>query len=154
MKYDPLKGETRMSEGEKSGTIHPGEVLREEFLLPLGLTAYRLAKELGMTESAVGEILHGKRGITAATALRLARFFGTSAELWLNLQAAYELDEERARLGDRLEAIEPVDLNELLLQRRSALEERRRPLHAQLAEERERLDAELATIRRHEPAAV
>jgi antitoxin HigA-1 len=142
-----------MSEGEKIGAIHPGEVLREDFLLPMGLTAYRLAKELGMTESAVGEILHGKRGITAATALRLSRYFGTSAELWLNLQAAYELDAERARLGDRLDAIEPADLRKLNEERQRVLEERRRPLHAQLAEERERLAKELEAIRQHEPAA-
>jgi antitoxin HigA-1 len=142
-----------MNEEEKIGAIHPGEVLREDFLIPLGITAYRLAKELGMTESAVGEILRGKRGITAATALRLSRFFGTSAELWVNLQTAYELDEERARLGDRLEAIEPAALDELLRQRQRALEERRQPLHAQLAAERERLAAELAALQPHEPAA-
>jgi addiction module HigA family antidote len=125
-----------MEQAVRGSAVHPGEVLQEEFLTPLGMTAYRLAKALGIPESAVGEILHGKRGITAATALRLARFFGTSAELWVNLQAAYELDEERARLQERLTAIEPLDLDELHRQRMQALEERRRVHHAALEEER------------------
>jgi addiction module HigA family antidote len=134
-----------------TGAIHPSEVLREYFLIPLGITAYRLAKAAGMTENAVNEILHSKRGITAAMALRLARYFGTSPELWLNLQAAYELDEERVRLGPRLEAITPAELDELRRQRMTAMEQRRRPLHAALADERACLAEALEAIPSHEP---
>jgi antitoxin HigA-1 len=98
-----------MSQGERIGNIHPGEVLREDYLIPLQMTSYALAKGLGMTPSAVGEILAGKRRITAATALRLARFFNTSALLWLNLQAAYDLEEEQNRLVEQLAAIRPCE---------------------------------------------
>ena len=83
--------------------VHPGEILLEEFLAPLGLTQYRLAKSLSVPARRINEIVHGTRGITADTALRLARFFGTSERFWLNLQAAYDLDMERDRLGSRLE---------------------------------------------------
>ena len=98
-----------MIQGERIGNIHPGEVLREDYLIPLGMTPYALAKGLGMTPTAVGEILAGKRRITAATALRLARFFNTSAQLWLNLQAAYDLEEEEGRLAEQLAAIRPCE---------------------------------------------
>jgi len=86
--------------------IHP-EILREEFLEPLGMTAYQLAKGIGVEQTRISEILHGKRGISADTALRLARFFGTSAALWTNLQARYELEEAEQRLRNQLEAIRP-----------------------------------------------
>jgi addiction module HigA family antidote len=82
--------------------IHPGEILLEEFLTPLGLTQYRLAKNLSVPPRRINEIVHGTRAITADTALRLARFFGTSERFWLNLQTAYDLDVERDRLGARL----------------------------------------------------
>jgi addiction module HigA family antidote len=82
--------------------VHPGEVLLEEFLEPLGLTQYRLAKSLSVSPRRINEIVHGTRAITADTALRLARFFGTSERFWLNLQTAYDLDVERDRLGPRL----------------------------------------------------
>ena len=82
--------------------IHPGEVLLEEFLNPLGLTQYRLAKELNVPARRINQIVHGTRAVTADTALRLARFFGTSDRFWLNLQAAFDLDVERDRLGPRL----------------------------------------------------
>jgi addiction module HigA family antidote len=88
-------------------SIHPGEVLREEFLEPLGLTAYQLAKTIGVEQTRVSEILHGKRGITADTALRLARFFGTSAQMWMNLQSRYELEEAQHKLRTKLEEIRP-----------------------------------------------
>jgi antitoxin HigA-1 len=146
-----------MTERDQSNAIHPGEVLREDFLIPMGITAYRLAKAVGIPESAVSDILNGRRGITAATALLFARFFGTTPELWLNLQAAYELDAERDRLEARLEAITPAELDELHRQRMAALAERRRPLHAALPEERARLATELDAIQPHEqeePAAV
>ena len=83
--------------------VHPGEVLLEEFLEPLDLSQYRLAKSISVPPRRINEIVHGTRAVTADTALRLARFFGTSDRFWLNLQAAYDLDVERDRLGDRLE---------------------------------------------------
>lgn len=82
--------------------IHPGEVLLEDFLTPLGLTQYRLAKALSVPPRRINEIVHGTRAVSADTALRLARFFGTSARFWLNLQTAYDLDLEEDRLGGRL----------------------------------------------------
>ena len=83
--------------------VHPGEILLLDFLGPLGLTQYRLAKSLSVPPRRINEIVHGKRSISADTALRLARFFGTSERFWLNLQAGYDLEVERDRLGDRLE---------------------------------------------------
>jgi len=83
--------------------VHPGEVLLEEFLEPLGLTQYRLAKDVSVPARRINEIVHGNRGVSADTALRLARYFGTSDRFWLNLQASYDLDVERDRLGKRLE---------------------------------------------------
>ena len=82
--------------------VHPGEILLEEFLVPLRLSQYRLAKGLSVPARRINEIVHGARAITADTALRLARFFGTSERFWLNLQTAYDLDVERDRLGARL----------------------------------------------------
>jgi len=83
--------------------VHPGEVLLEEYLTPLGLTQYRLAKNLNVPRRRINEIVHGTRSITADTALRLARYFGTSERFGINLQTAYDLDVERDRLGSRLE---------------------------------------------------
>ena len=82
--------------------IHPGEVLLEEFLKPLGITQYRLAKDVSVPPRRINEIVLGKRAITADTALRLARYFGTTEQFWLNLQTRYDLEVERDRLGDRL----------------------------------------------------
>lgn len=82
---------------------HPGEILQEEFLAPLGVSQYRLAKDISVPPRRVNEIVLGKRGITADTALRLARYFGTTERFWLNLQARYDLELERDRLGARLE---------------------------------------------------
>jgi addiction module HigA family antidote len=82
--------------------IHPGEVLLEDFLKPLALTQYRLAKGLGVPARRINEIVHGKRAITADTALRLGRFFKNTPRFWLNLQISYELDIEADRLGDTL----------------------------------------------------
>ena len=90
---------------EKIGNIHPGEVLQEDYLVPLEMTPYALAKGLGMTPSAIGDILAGRRSITPATALRLERFFGAEAQFWLNLQSAYDLEEQASRLADKLEKI-------------------------------------------------
>jgi addiction module HigA family antidote len=86
----------------KLAPIHPGEVLAEEFLAPLGLSQYRLAQDLSVPPRRINEIVHGKRGISADTALRLARYFGTSPQFWLNLQARYDLEVEQDRLGSRL----------------------------------------------------
>jgi addiction module HigA family antidote len=87
---------------KKLTPIHPGEILLEEFLKPLGLSQYRIARDLSVPPRRINEIVHGKRGITADTALRLGRYFGTSARFWLNLQARYDLEVENDRLGRRL----------------------------------------------------
>jgi len=91
-----------MSE-EKIPPVHPGEVLLEEFLKPLGLSQHRLALDIGVDARRINEIVLGKRRITANTALRLARYFDTSPELWLGLQAQYDLDVEEDKFADRLE---------------------------------------------------
>ncbi len=85
--------------------VHPGEVLQEEFLEPLGLSPYRVAKDTRVPPRRINEIVHRKRAITADTALRLARFFGTSAEFWMNLQALYDLESARDRIGAEIEDI-------------------------------------------------
>ncbi|MBX3097888.1 MAG: HigA family addiction module antidote protein [Fimbriimonadaceae bacterium] len=82
---------------------HPGRILREEFLNPLGLTAYRLCKETGMPQDRVSRILAGTRGVTADTALRLARFFGTTPEFWMNLQTGYDLERAERESGKAIE---------------------------------------------------
>lgn len=87
---------------KKLAPVHPGEVLLEDFLKPAGLSQYRVAKGLSVPPRRINEIVLGKRAISADTALRLARFFGTSDRFWLNLQAAYDLDIERDRLAGRL----------------------------------------------------
>jgi addiction module HigA family antidote len=88
--------------------VHPGEVLMEEFLEPLGVNQHRLAVEIGVPPRRINEIVHGKRRITADTALRLARYFGTTDRFWLNLQTRYDLEIEKDHLGDALEAIRPL----------------------------------------------
>ena len=87
----------------KLAPIHPGEILLEEFLNPMGISQYRLSKDTNMPPRRVNEIVHGKRSITANTALRLARYFGTSDRFWTNLQTRYDLEIEKDRLGKRLE---------------------------------------------------
>ena len=89
--------------GQKLPTIHPGEILLEEFLNPLGISQYQLAKDISVPPRRINEIVHGQRSITADTALRLARYFGTSERFWLNLQARYDLELQKQRLGRRLE---------------------------------------------------
>ena len=88
---------------EKLPPVHPGEVLAEEFLDPMGVSQYRLAKDISVPPRRINEIVHGTRGVSADTALRLARYFGTSEQFWMNLQSRYDLDTERDRLGDRLD---------------------------------------------------
>ncbi|MGP1677532.1 MAG: HigA family addiction module antitoxin [Burkholderiales bacterium] len=86
----------------------PGEILLEEFLKPLGVTQYRLAKEIGVPQRRIGEIVSGKRAISADTAARLGVFFAMEAEFWLNLQAHHDLVKARELLGDQLAAISPL----------------------------------------------
>lgn len=83
--------------------VHPGEILLEEYLEPLEISQYRLAKDISVPPRRINEIVHGTRSITADTALRLARYFGTSERFWLNLQARYDLETEKDRLGRRLD---------------------------------------------------
>src|SRR2546425_11223240 len=82
--------------------IHPGEILLEEFLEPMGISQYRIAKDIGVPPRRINEIVHGNRAISADTALRLAKYFGTSERFWLNLQIRYELEVEKDRLRDPL----------------------------------------------------
>lgn len=89
--------------GKKTPPVHPGEILLEEFLKPMGLSQYRLAKDIGVPARRINEIVHGQRAVSADTALRLSRFFGMSERFWLNLQVRYDLEVEKDRLGDRLD---------------------------------------------------
>ena len=86
----------------KLSPTHPGEILQEEFLKPLGISQYRIAKDINVPARRINEIVQGKRSISADTALRLARYFGTTDRFWLNLQARYDLEIEKDRLGKRL----------------------------------------------------
>ena len=88
---------------QKLPPVHPGEILLEEFLAPLGISQYRVAKDVSVPPRRINEIVRGQRAITADTALRLARYFGTSERFWLNLQTRYALEVEKDRLGDRLD---------------------------------------------------
>lgn len=91
--------------------VHPGEVLQEEFLIPLGVTQHRLAVSIRVPPRRINEIVHGKRRITADTALRLSRFFGTSDRFWINLQARYDLEVQSEALQETLEGITPLSTN-------------------------------------------
>jgi len=83
--------------------IHPGEILLEDFLKPMQISQYRVAQAIGVPPRRINEIIHGKRGITADTALRLGRFFGMEAQFWMNLQTRYELETTRDTLANRLD---------------------------------------------------
>jgi addiction module HigA family antidote len=87
--------------------VHPGEILLTEFLEPLGLSQYQLARSIAVPARRINEIVHGERRISADTALRLSRFFGTSERFWMNLQARYDLEVEKDRLGPALDDIQP-----------------------------------------------
>ena len=87
----------------KLDPIHPGEILLEEFLIPMDISQYRLAKDISVPPRRINEIVHGKRGVSANTALRLERYFGLSEGFWLRLQARYDLEVEKDRLEDRLD---------------------------------------------------
>ena len=88
--------------------IHPGEVLMEDFIEGFGITQHKLAVAIGVPPRRINEIVHGKRGITADTAVRLSRYFGTTSEFWINLQMRYELDHAEDALGDTLSGIVPL----------------------------------------------
>ena len=95
----------------KLPNIHPGEVLREEFLTPMEISAYRLTKDTGLPHSRVSELLAGNRGVSADTALRLARYFGTTPDFWLNLQNSYDIEETERENGPAIrKRIRPVEL--------------------------------------------
>lgn len=93
---------------KKIKPVHPGGVLRTEFLEPLGVSKYRLAKDTRIPADRVGKIVAGRRGITADTALRFARYFGTSAEFWMNLQARYDLETPKDRHGQQIAKVVAV----------------------------------------------
>lgn len=97
---------------KKMKLIHPGEILKEEFLLPFRISEYRVAKDINVPPIRINEIVHGKRAITADTALRLARYFNTSPQFWLNLQSRYELEKQEdllsARLKREVRVLQPV----------------------------------------------
>ncbi|MCP4420740.1 MAG: HigA family addiction module antidote protein [Chloroflexi bacterium] len=92
-----------MSDQQLLPPIHPGEILLEKFLQPMSISQYRLAKDIAVPPRRINEIVHGKRGISANTALRLSRYFGLSERFWINLQARYDLEVEKDRLKGRLE---------------------------------------------------
>lgn len=96
---------------EKLDNIHPGEVLREEFMLPMEITAYRLSKSINIPQTRISEILKGKRRITADTALRLGKFFGNSAKFWLGLQDDYDLEEEKNKKQKEFDQIQTWENN-------------------------------------------
>jgi addiction module HigA family antidote len=91
-----------MPRTKKLPPIHPGEILQEEFLSPMGISQYRLAKDTSVPPRRINEIVRGQRSVSADTALRLARYFGTSEQFWINLQTRFDLEAEKDRLGDRL----------------------------------------------------
>lgn len=89
--------------------VHPGEVLHEEFLLPMNISAYKLSKDTHIPQTRISEIIHGRRSITVDTALRLSKYFGTSASFWLNLQIAYDIEEVSRLKKNELDSIIPVN---------------------------------------------
>lgn len=94
----------------KLPNIHPGDVLHEKFLIPLGMTQYRLAKHIHVPFTRIAEIVKGQRAVTSDTALRLGRLFGMTPDFWMNLQAAYDLEEARNSIAGDLDRIEPLEL--------------------------------------------
>jgi addiction module HigA family antidote len=94
---------------EKLKNIHPGEILLEEFLIPLDITPYRLSKELKIPQTRISEIAKGNRRITADTAIRLSQYFGNSPKFWLGLQDDYDIEEEQENKGEEIQGIKPFD---------------------------------------------
>ena len=97
-----------LRKGSPIWRVHPGEILREEFLKPLKMTAYELAKRLRVPVPRINDVVLERRGISADTAVRLSRFFGTSEQFWMNLQAAYEVSSVKAESGAEIERIQPL----------------------------------------------
>ncbi len=97
-----------MAKQKKLPPIHPGEVLKEEFIEPLAITSYRVAKDTHTPATRISEIIKGRRSITADTALRFSRYFGTTPEFWLNLQSRYDLEMAEDRLGDSINEVKPL----------------------------------------------
>lgn len=95
---------------ELKTNIHPGEILKEEFLIPMSISAYRLAKDINVQQTRVGQIIKGDRGITADTAVRFARFFGTTEEFWMNLQRTYDLRKVRIEKKEELDRIKRFEV--------------------------------------------
>ena len=93
----------------KLNNMHPGEILEEEFLKPMGITAYRLSQAIGVPQTRTSQILKGRRRITADTALRLSKYFGTSSKFWLGLQNDFDIEEEQRNIKKELELIETVN---------------------------------------------
>ena len=104
-----MSNSSTTTDADRIDPIHPGEVLMEDFIEGFGITQNKLATAIGVPPRRINEIVHGKRGITAGMAVRLARYFGISAEFWMNLQMHYELRSERRALQDRLERIKPLE---------------------------------------------
>src|ERR1700692_1399171 len=96
-----------MTTTRKLAPIHPGEILLKDFLEPMGISQYRLAQDISVPPRRINEIVHGSRRISADTALRLARYFGTTERFWMNLQSRYDLEIEKDRLGPVLDGIQP-----------------------------------------------
>ena len=103
-----MSNSSTTTESDLIDPIHPGEILMEDFLKGFGITQNKLAVSIGVPPRRINEIVHGKRGITADTAIRLARYFGTTEEFWMNLQSNYELRLERRALRDKVAAITPL----------------------------------------------
>ena len=93
---------------EKIANIHPGEILQEEFLVPMGISAYKLSKSIGVQQTRISLILKGERGITADTAMRLSKYFGTSPEFWMNLQREYDLRKIKTEIKEIIDHIVPI----------------------------------------------
>lgn len=108
MEVRKMSNSSTTTESDLIEPIHPGEILMEDFIEGFGITQHKLAVSIGVPPRRINEIVHGKRGITADTALRLARFFGTSEEFWMNLQSNYELRIERRMLREKIAAITPL----------------------------------------------
>ncbi len=108
----PMNSKLSIITDDKLPNIHPGEILSEEFLKPMGISAYKLAKAVRIPQTRISDIIHGKRRITADTALRFAAFFGTSTRFWLGLQNAYDVEEEIKKQADELQKIESLNIPE------------------------------------------
>ena len=103
-----MSNSSTTTEDDRIEPIHPGEVLMEDFIEGFGITQNKLAVSIGVPPRRINEIVHGKRGVTADTAIRLARYFGTSEEFWMNLQSNYELRLERRALRGQMDVIQPL----------------------------------------------